>query len=55
MAHNVAALGGRVEIAGLVGSDESGTRLRDGLTAAGIDVGSVVTDPARCTTRKYGS
>jgi D-beta-D-heptose 7-phosphate kinase/D-beta-D-heptose 1-phosphate adenosyltransferase len=52
VAHNVAALGGRVEIVGLVGADESGRRLLDDLRAAGIDTASVLTDPARCTTRK---
>ncbi|HEY7055676.1 MAG TPA: D-glycero-beta-D-manno-heptose-7-phosphate kinase [Vicinamibacterales bacterium] len=52
VAHNVAALGGRVEIVGLVGADDSGRRLLDELRAAGIDTASVLTDPARCTTRK---
>src|ERR671921_677545 len=37
VAHNVAALGGRVEIAGLVGSDEPATRLLADLTRVGID------------------
>ena len=52
VAHNVAALGGRVAIAGLVGSDEPATRLLAELTRVGIDTASLVTDPARCTTRK---
>jgi D-beta-D-heptose 7-phosphate kinase/D-beta-D-heptose 1-phosphate adenosyltransferase len=52
VAHNVAALGGRVEIVGLAGADDSGRRLLDDLRAAGIDTASVLTDPARCTTRK---
>ena len=43
VAHNVAALGGRVEIAGLVGADDSGTQLLEALSAAGIDTRSVVT------------
>ena len=52
VAHNVAALGGRVEIAGLVGSDEPATRLLADLARIGIDTASIVTDPSRCTTRK---
>jgi D-glycero-beta-D-manno-heptose-7-phosphate kinase len=52
VAHNVAALGGSVEIAGLVGSDEPATRLLADLARVGIDTTSIVTDPSRCTTRK---
>jgi rfaE bifunctional protein kinase chain/domain len=52
VAHNVAALGGSVEIAGLVGSDDAATRLLAALAHVGIDATSIVTDPARCTTRK---
>jgi D-glycero-beta-D-manno-heptose-7-phosphate kinase len=52
VAHNVAALGGRVEIAGLVGSDEPATRLLAELARVGIDPASIVTDASRCTTRK---
>src|SRR3954447_16683227 len=52
VAHNVAALGGRVEIAGLVGSDEPATRLLADLVRVGINTSSIVTDPSRCTTRK---
>jgi D-beta-D-heptose 7-phosphate kinase/D-beta-D-heptose 1-phosphate adenosyltransferase len=52
VAANVAALGGRVEIAGLVGADDSGRQLLDALSAAGIATQSIVTDPSRCTTRK---
>ena len=52
VAHNVAALGGRVEIAGLVGGDAEGVRLVDDLRQAGIETTSVVTDPDRRTTRK---
>src|ERR671921_1341135 len=37
VAHNVAALGGSVEVAGLVGSDEPATRLLADLTRVGID------------------
>ena len=52
VAHNVAALGGRVAIAGLVGSDEPAKRLLDDLARVGIETASLVTDPSRCTTRK---
>jgi D-glycero-beta-D-manno-heptose-7-phosphate kinase len=52
VAHNVAALGGSVEIAGLVGSDEPATRLLADLARVGIGTTSIVTDPSRCTTRK---
>ena len=52
VAHNVAALGGRVEVAGIVGPDAEGTRLTEQLRQVGIDTSSVVIDPGRCTTRK---
>lgn len=52
VAHNVAALGGSVEIAGLVGNDAEGTRLLAALRTAGIGIGSVIADKERCTTRK---
>ena len=52
VAHNVATLGGRVEIAGVVGTDAHGTRLLEDLAGMGIDTSSVVADPSRCTTRK---
>jgi rfaE bifunctional protein kinase chain/domain len=52
VAHNVAAMGGRVAIAGLAGSDETATRLLAELSRMGIETSSVVTDPSRCTTRK---
>lgn len=52
VAHNVAALGGRVEVAGLVGADAEGTHLVNELRRTGIDTTSLVTDPNRCTTRK---
>src|SRR6478609_4896789 len=41
VAHNVAALGGRVEIAGIVGNDAEGTRLLADLREAGIGTGAV--------------
>jgi D-glycero-beta-D-manno-heptose-7-phosphate kinase len=52
VANNVAALGGRVEIAGLVGNDDQGARLLGALRTAGIGIGSVIADKGRCTTRK---
>jgi len=52
VAHNVAALGGAVEIAGLVGNDAEGTRLLADLRAAGIGTAAVIADLGRCTTRK---
>jgi len=52
VAHNVAALGGRVEIAGLVGNDAEGARLVGELREAGIGTGAVLADSGRCTTRK---
>jgi D-beta-D-heptose 7-phosphate kinase/D-beta-D-heptose 1-phosphate adenosyltransferase len=52
VAHNVAALGGRVEIAGLVGNDAEGARLVGELREAGIGTGAVLADGSRCTTRK---
>src|SRR5581483_10065715 len=52
VANNVAALGGRATMVGLVGADAPGERLREQLDAAGIDVGGLVIDPARPTTEK---
>jgi rfaE bifunctional protein kinase chain/domain len=52
VANNVAALGGRVEMAGVVGNDAEGSRLTADLRAAGIGIGGVVADKSRCTTRK---
>jgi D-beta-D-heptose 7-phosphate kinase/D-beta-D-heptose 1-phosphate adenosyltransferase len=52
VAHNLAALGGTVEIAGVVGGDAEGTRLIAALRTAGIGIGAVIADKDRCTTRK---
>src|SRR5215471_20686862 len=52
VAHNVAALGGTVEIAGVVGSDAEGSRLMEDLRSAGIGMAAVIADTTRCTTRK---
>jgi len=52
VAHNIAALGGRVEIVGVVGNDPEAERLRADLVVLSIGVKGLVTDPDRCTTRK---
>jgi len=52
VAHNVAALGGTVEIAGVVGNDAEGARLVEALRAEGIGTSAIVADTGRCTTRK---
>jgi len=52
VANNVAVLGGRASLVGLIGADEPGERLREQLSAADIDVAGLVTDPARPTTEK---
>jgi D-beta-D-heptose 7-phosphate kinase/D-beta-D-heptose 1-phosphate adenosyltransferase len=52
VAHNVAALGGRAEMVGLVGKDADAARVLAELNALSIGTSGVVTDPARCTTRK---
>src|SRR5437762_9760854 len=48
-AANVAALGGRAILAGVVGDDAAGDRTRQLLTDAGIDARPTVTDPSRPT------
>jgi D-beta-D-heptose 7-phosphate kinase/D-beta-D-heptose 1-phosphate adenosyltransferase len=52
VANNLAALGGQVEIAGVVGNDPEGTRLIAAMRTAGIGIGAVIADKDRCTTRK---
>jgi D-glycero-beta-D-manno-heptose-7-phosphate kinase len=52
VAHNVAALGGRVEIVGVAGDDGEAGRLRRDLETLGIGTAGIVTDRDRCTTRK---
>lgn len=52
VANNISALGGRAVVAGVVGDDQEGRRLCRDLTARGIGVDGIVTDPGRCTTRK---
>lgn len=51
-AHNVAALGSRAIMVGVVGQDPAGQRLLDALQAAGIDPAGVVRDETRPTTTK---
>jgi len=52
VANNIAALGGRAVVIGVVGDDEAGRRLCRDLTSRAIGVEGIVTDSGRCTTRK---
>ena len=52
VAHNVAALGARVEVVGVIGRDAEGERLRAELGRAGVGTDGLVVDASRCTTRK---
>jgi len=52
VAHNVRALGGRVELVGLIGRDEAAGRLRGEMIANGMGVEGLVVDAARPTTTK---
>jgi rfaE bifunctional protein kinase chain/domain len=52
VAHNLAALGGRPILIGLVGRDEAAGRLRAALGEAGVDADGLVEDPDRPTTEK---
>lgn len=51
-ASNIAALGGRPIVAGLVGEDSAGDRVCQMLQAAGVDTDSILHDDARPTTTK---
>jgi D-beta-D-heptose 7-phosphate kinase/D-beta-D-heptose 1-phosphate adenosyltransferase len=51
-AANVAALGARVTLAGVVGADEAGAALRRSLEQRGVDAGALVADAARATSVK---
>lgn len=53
VAHNIRALGGQVDLVGVVGTDESARRLRRELEALGIGTGGVIADPRRRTTTKW--
>jgi D-beta-D-heptose 7-phosphate kinase/D-beta-D-heptose 1-phosphate adenosyltransferase len=52
VAHNIATLGGRPSLVGIVGADDAAARLRDQLRAAGVNVDGLVEDRARPTTEK---
>jgi D-beta-D-heptose 7-phosphate kinase/D-beta-D-heptose 1-phosphate adenosyltransferase len=52
VAHNVRALGGTVEVVGVIGRDQHGTHVREALRADGVGVGGVVSEDGRPTTRK---
>ena len=52
VAANLRALGTRVELVAVVGKDAEADRLRTELERAGVGTSGIVTDPARCTTRK---
>lgn len=52
VAHNIAALGGRVSLVALIGTDEAAKRLRQQLAAAGIAADGLVEDAGRPTTEK---
>jgi rfaE bifunctional protein kinase chain/domain len=52
VAHNIAVLGGRPSLVGLVGADAAGGRLTEQLGAAGVGIAGLVTDPDRPTTEK---
>jgi D-beta-D-heptose 7-phosphate kinase/D-beta-D-heptose 1-phosphate adenosyltransferase len=52
VAHNIAALGGRVRLIGLVGDDDAARELRAELDRVGVDHTDLVVDASRPTTRK---
>jgi D-beta-D-heptose 7-phosphate kinase/D-beta-D-heptose 1-phosphate adenosyltransferase len=52
VAHNIAALGGRPSLIGIVGVDSAAARLREQLTHAGVSTDGLVEDPGRPTTEK---
>jgi D-beta-D-heptose 7-phosphate kinase/D-beta-D-heptose 1-phosphate adenosyltransferase len=52
VAHNVLALGGRVDAIGVVGTDADGARLLDELSGRSIGSAGIISDASRCTTRK---
>ena len=52
VAHNIAALGGRPELIGLVGRDAGAERLRHDLSALSVGCSGLVGSADRCTTRK---
>jgi rfaE bifunctional protein kinase chain/domain len=52
VAHNARALGGRVELVGVVGKDAEAHLIRDDLRALDIGQDGVIEDGGRCTTKK---
>jgi D-glycero-beta-D-manno-heptose-7-phosphate kinase len=52
VAHNLRALGGAVDLIGVVGDDDSGAQLKGELAARGIHATGLITDPQRRTTTK---
>ncbi|MBW1992057.1 MAG: bifunctional heptose 7-phosphate kinase/heptose 1-phosphate adenyltransferase, partial [Deltaproteobacteria bacterium] len=50
--NNLAALGARVEVVGLVGEDHPARLLREELQRLGVEPQGLFTDPGRQTTRK---
>jgi len=52
VAHNVAALGARVLVIGVTGTDDAAATLRSGLEGLGIASSGLVVDASRRTTRK---
>jgi D-beta-D-heptose 7-phosphate kinase/D-beta-D-heptose 1-phosphate adenosyltransferase len=52
VAHNLASLGAKVELIGLVGADAPGTRLLEALAERGVDPRGVAVDRTRRTTVK---
>ena len=52
VAHNLAVLGARASLVGIVGDDAAGRTLRAQLTAAGVNGDGLVVDRGRPTTEK---
>ena len=52
VAHNVAALGGKAPLVGLIGDDETASELERTLAGAGLEAVGLVVDADRPTTRK---
>jgi rfaE bifunctional protein kinase chain/domain len=52
VAHNIAALGGRASLVGIVGADAAAAQLREQLAAVGVSADGLVEDRTRPTTEK---
>ena len=52
VAHNIVALGGRVDAIGVVGQDADGARLLDELAGRSIGTAGIISDASRCTTQE---